>query len=178
MTDDERKAGRALQLARERYQKWRENIFQKNTRQQRAGSACSDRTKREVNRTRHEVESVKAVNQSYVAGVDAINESASAKGHFEIVKDEQDDEQQERRRLEYINWHISKYGRPPNPNFFRGVSESGSERSRSAGGRSGRGGLSASELSPRNARKGKYSALSNLDKIKLGNFNAYGKNPK
>ena len=69
---------------------------------------------------------------------------------------------QETRREEYIKWHIKKYGRPPNPNFFRGVSPSNSrsgsrtsnrsdknqERNGSAKGTRGRpgGGLAAIKL--------------------------------
>ena len=29
----------------------------------------------------------------------------------------------EKRRDQYVKWHIKMYGRPPNPNFFRGVSD-------------------------------------------------------
>ena len=68
-------------------------------------------------------------------GVNAIDKRAK-KTLEEIRK--QEVERQERRD-EYINWHIKKYGKPPNPNFFRGVDDSSSSRSGSRS--NSRGGL-------------------------------------
>ena len=51
-------------------------------------------------------------------GKEAINHAGYKK--LGEVKD------QGNRHEEYIKWHIKKYGRPPNPNFFRGVSPSNS----------------------------------------------------
>ena len=172
LNEDEKRAGRMLAAARERYRAWKEGVFVHHGKSQRTLSAGSDRAKREISRNEEEVEKVQAVRKSHKNAVDAIEKAAAKKGNFEIEHDEDQEEvDRERRREEYVKWHLSKYGRPPNPNYFRGVSESGSDRSGSvASARSGR--HNRSEMSPRvRGRSGKYSKLSNLNSVKLNNFN-------
>ena len=97
----------------------------------------------------------------YNAGVSAIEESALAKHDKTNQKDSR--KAQEKTREAYVKWHIAKYGRPPNPNFFRGVSESGSEKSHSASPRAG---------SAKGRRgTGATHAPGGLNAIKMANMN-------
>ena len=50
---------------------------------------------------------------------------------MKIEKMEEAEREREERHTEYVKWHIRRYGRPPNPNFFRDVSDSDNSRSRS-----------------------------------------------
>ena len=86
---------------------------------------------------------IKSNQDAWNDGVTRLNQAATGKLD-EIRKQEKI---RQERRDEYIKWHIKKYGKPPNPNFFRTVDSPSPGRQRSASPRSPR------SASPRNARR-------------------------
>ena len=119
------------------YRKWRDEVFAEHERTKRSASNSSAKARQEQEAMSSVTANIKSNQAAWTDGVERLNKNADVKLD-EIRKQEKI---RQERRDEYIKWHIKKYGKPPNPNFFRTVDSPspGRVRQRSA--------------SPRNARR-------------------------
>ena len=122
------------------YSKWRKEVFTEHERTTRSASNSSARARQEQQAMSNVAANIKSNQDAWNDGVDRLNNAATSKLD-EIRKQERI---RQERRDEYIKWHIKKYGKPPNPNFFRTVDSPSPGRQRSASPRS---------ASPRNSKR-------------------------